>query len=60
MEAFFAGAGDNSFFLWQWLNLELWAQRVLDRPPVEPAAETPPVVAPPLPIARPRRIESRP
>lgn len=24
---FFAGEGDNSFFLWQWINLELWLRR---------------------------------
>jgi asparagine synthase (glutamine-hydrolysing) len=30
LEAFFRGEGDNSFFLWQWINLELWAQRFLD------------------------------
>lgn len=24
------GARDNSFFIWQWLNLELWARRFLD------------------------------
>lgn len=28
MNAFFEGAGDNSFFLWQWINLELWARQV--------------------------------
>jgi len=26
MNAFFSGQGDNSFFLWQWINLELWAR----------------------------------
>jgi asparagine synthase (glutamine-hydrolysing) len=31
MDGFFEGAGDNSFFLWQWINLELWAQEFLDR-----------------------------
>lgn len=31
MEDFFAGHGDNSFFLWQWINLEIWAQQMLDR-----------------------------
>lgn len=30
MEAFFAGQGDNSFFLWQWINLEMWARLFLD------------------------------
>jgi asparagine synthase (glutamine-hydrolysing) len=30
MEAFFRGEGDNSFFLWQWINLELWAEQFLD------------------------------
>jgi asparagine synthase (glutamine-hydrolysing) len=24
LEAFFRGEGDNSFFVWQWLSLELW------------------------------------
>ncbi len=23
-DRFFAGEGDNSFFLWQWINLEIW------------------------------------
>lgn len=31
MEAFFRGEGDNSFFLWQWINLELWAEQLLDQ-----------------------------
>jgi len=30
MEAFFRGEGDNSFFLWQWVNLEIWAEHFLD------------------------------
>lgn len=30
MDGFFKGHGDNSFFLWQWINLEIWAQRFLD------------------------------
>jgi len=30
MESFFQGEGDNSFFLWQWINLEMWAQQFLD------------------------------
>jgi asparagine synthase (glutamine-hydrolysing) len=29
MEAFFRGEGNNSFFLWQWMNLEMWAQQML-------------------------------
>ena len=29
MQAYFEGQGDNSFFLWQWANLELWARRFL-------------------------------
>jgi asparagine synthase (glutamine-hydrolysing) len=33
MESFFRGRGDNSFFLWQWINLELWAQEFLDVSP---------------------------
>ena len=24
LDAFFQGAGDNSFFVWQWLSIELW------------------------------------
>jgi asparagine synthase (glutamine-hydrolysing) len=31
LEEYFAGYGDNSFFIWQWVNLELWAQQFLDR-----------------------------
>ncbi|MBI3321939.1 MAG: asparagine synthase (glutamine-hydrolyzing) [Candidatus Omnitrophica bacterium] len=31
MDAFFRGEGDNSFFLWQWVNLELWARLFLDQ-----------------------------
>lgn len=30
MAAYFRGEGDNSFFLWQWLNLEIWAQTFID------------------------------
>jgi asparagine synthase (glutamine-hydrolysing) len=30
MEGFLRGEGDNSFFLWQWINLEIWAQQFLD------------------------------
>jgi len=30
MQEYFEGHGDNSFFLWQWANLELWARRFLD------------------------------
>jgi len=30
MEEFFQGKGDNSFFLWQWINLEMWAEEYLD------------------------------
>jgi asparagine synthase (glutamine-hydrolysing) len=30
MESFFRGEGDNSFFLWQWINLEMWAQQFID------------------------------
>ena len=33
MESFFRGEGDNSFFLWQWINLELWAEEFLDESP---------------------------
>jgi asparagine synthase (glutamine-hydrolysing) len=32
MEAYFRGEGNNSFFLWQWINLELWAEQFLDGP----------------------------
>jgi asparagine synthase (glutamine-hydrolysing) len=35
MEGFFRGEGDNSFFPWQWINLEFWAEQFLDAP-VEP------------------------
>jgi len=31
MEAFFDGQGDNSFFLWQWANLEIWAEHFIDK-----------------------------
>lgn len=31
MESFFRGEGDNSFFLWQWINLEMWAQWFIDK-----------------------------
>jgi asparagine synthase (glutamine-hydrolysing) len=31
MQAYFEGRGDNSFFLWQWANLELWARRFIDK-----------------------------
>ena len=27
---FFAGAGDNSFFVWQWVSLELWFRKYID------------------------------
>jgi asparagine synthase (glutamine-hydrolysing) len=37
MEGFFRGEGDNSFFLWQWINLEVWAQQFLDGPAFEDA-----------------------
>ena len=30
IEGFIAGEGDNSFFLWQWINLELWAETFLE------------------------------
>ena len=29
-EDYLAGARENSFFIWQWLNLELWAREFLD------------------------------
>lgn len=28
---YLSGARDNSFFVWQWVNLELWARKYLDR-----------------------------
>ncbi|NPV85836.1 MAG: asparagine synthase (glutamine-hydrolyzing) [Anaerolineae bacterium] len=31
MQAFFNGEGDNSFFLWQWINLEIWAKTFIDQ-----------------------------
>ena len=34
-----AGNRDNSFFVWQWLNLELWARAFLDRPLDRPAPD---------------------
>ncbi len=35
VDRFFQGEGDNSFFLWQWLSLELWSRHCCrwDRPP---------------------------
>ena len=30
MERFFKGEGNNSFFLWQWINLEMWYQSFLE------------------------------
>lgn len=30
MASFFSGAGDNSFFLWQCINLELWFREFID------------------------------
>ncbi|MBU3925952.1 asparagine synthase (glutamine-hydrolyzing) [Patescibacteria group bacterium] len=27
---FFNGEGDNSFFIWQWVNLELWLRKYID------------------------------
>ncbi len=29
-DRFFAGEGDNSFFLWQWINLEMWLRKYID------------------------------
>lgn len=31
VDRFFAGEGENSFFLWQVINLELWFRRYIDR-----------------------------
>jgi asparagine synthase (glutamine-hydrolysing) len=30
MEAFLAGKGENSFFIWQWIALEQWARTFID------------------------------
>jgi len=30
MEGFFNGKGDNSFFLWQWINIEVWESQSID------------------------------
>jgi asparagine synthase (glutamine-hydrolysing) len=30
LNQYFAGNGDNSFFIWQWVNLELWAREFID------------------------------
>ena len=30
VQKFFAGEGDNSFALWQWINLELWLREFID------------------------------
>jgi asparagine synthase (glutamine-hydrolysing) len=27
---FFRGEGDNSFYVWQWLNLEFWFRKFID------------------------------
>lgn len=35
MDAFFNGEGDNSFFLWQWINLEMWAEQFIDSSPAQ-------------------------
>jgi asparagine synthase (glutamine-hydrolysing) len=37
-----AGAHANSFFIWQWLNLELWAKNYLDQKPVASTASATP------------------
>lgn len=29
-ERFFQGEGSNSFFLWQWINLEMWLRQYID------------------------------
>jgi len=29
-ERFFHGEGENSFFLWQWINLEMWLREFID------------------------------
>jgi len=29
-EKFFKGEGNNSFFLWQWINLEMWLRKYID------------------------------
>jgi asparagine synthase (glutamine-hydrolysing) len=30
LEQFLNGKGDNSFFIWQWINLEIWARNFID------------------------------
>lgn len=30
-ERFFKGEGNNSFFLWQWINLEMWLSEYIDK-----------------------------
>lgn len=30
-DRFFAGEGDNSFFIWQWINLEMWLRKFIDQ-----------------------------
>jgi asparagine synthase (glutamine-hydrolysing) len=52
MQSFLGGEGDNSFFLWQWLNLELWAERFIDSAgysegptPKDSVSETSPALA---------------
>lgn len=32
VDAFYAGVGENSFFLWQCINLELWFRKFIDSP----------------------------
>jgi len=31
LDRFMKGEGDNAFFIWQWINLELWAKKFLDK-----------------------------
>jgi asparagine synthase (glutamine-hydrolysing) len=30
LDGFMNGKGDNSFFIWQWINLEMWAEAFID------------------------------
>jgi asparagine synthase (glutamine-hydrolysing) len=30
LDSFMSGDGDNAFFIWQWINLEIWAKQKLD------------------------------
>jgi len=34
-DRFCAGDGDNAFFVWQWVNTELWFRHYIDREPID-------------------------